>query len=181
MDEDMRIYMKTKNSIETCGVISEFATLIAGLSLLIPACVGLLISRFPTPLGPFPGITAIPAFFLSSRTVAVAIPSFLFFAWNPRLFRGEMTIPRRSHWLLAIATLLSVIWFVMGWKFGLQYQGTRYVYEVSAANVFGIAFLATGFSWSRKWEGSFTLNLALHWLLFVWLAWYAFPYLGELP
>jgi hypothetical protein len=69
----------------------------------------------------------------------------------------------------------------MGWKFGLQYQGTRYVYEVSAANVFGIAFLATGFSWSRKWEGSFTLNLALHWLLFVWLAWYAFPYLGELP
>jgi hypothetical protein len=44
-----------------------------------------------------------------------------------------------------------------------------------------IAFLGTLFTLYWKRESSFRLNLALHWLLLAWLAWYAFPYLGELP
>jgi hypothetical protein len=181
MSDDMKAEMKSEGSVEFPAVKGGLATLIVGLSLLVPACIGLLISGAPTSLGPFPGMTAIPALFLSSRVVAVALPSLLFFAWNPGLFRGESKIPKRSYWLLAAATILSVIWFAMGWKYGLQYQGARYVYEVCVANIAGIAFLAVAFS--RYWKGgsSFRLNLALHWLLFAWLAWYAFPYLGELP
>jgi hypothetical protein len=36
---------------------------------------------------------------------------------------------------------------------------------------------------AQRWKGepSFISNLVVHWILFVWLAWYAFPYLGELP
>jgi hypothetical protein len=28
---------------------------------------------------------------------------------------------------------------------------------------------------------SFASNLIFHWLLFAWLGWFAFPYLGESP
>jgi hypothetical protein len=126
-------------------------------------------------------MTAIPALFLSSRLVGVAVPSLLFFVWNPGLFRGKSKLPKRSLWLLAIATILSVVWFVIGWTYGLQYQGPRYVYEVCVLNIAGLGFLTAAFFRCWKREPSFRLNLALHWLLFVWLSWYAFPYLGELP
>jgi drug/metabolite transporter (DMT)-like permease len=180
MSDHVRVEMNGEGSIESTATKSGLATCVAGLSLLIPACIGLFISRVPTALGPFPGMTAIPALFLSSRALAIAVPSLLFFVWNPGLFRGESKIPKRSHWLLAVVTILSVVWFTMSWEYGLQYQGARYVYGVCIANVVWIAFLGVMFA---KWKGrsSFRLNLALHWLLFVWLAWYAFPYLGELP
>lgn len=173
--------MKTERSLELATMKHVSATVVAGLSLLIPAAVGLFIPGAPSALGPLPAITVTPAFFLPSPAIAVAVPALLFFVWNPGLFRGESRVPTRSYWLLAVATVLSVIWFVTGWKYGLRYQGARYVYEVCAANIAGLSLLAIVFSRYGKSKPSFGLNLALHWLLFVWLAWYAFPYLGELP
>jgi hypothetical protein len=91
----------------------------AGFGLLIPAVMGLLASGVPTILCPFPALTVLPAFFLSK--VAVGVPTLLFFLWNPGLGRGETKVPKRSYTLLAVATLLSVLYFVSGWKLGVQY------------------------------------------------------------
>lgn len=181
MGDDTRVEMENEGSLEFPATKSVVATVVVGLSLLVPSCIGLLISRAPTALSPFPAVTAIPALFLSSRVVAVALPSLLFFVWNPGLFRGQSRIPKRSRWLLAILSILSVAWFVVGWTYGSQYQGMRYVYEVGIINLVIIAFVGTAVSRYTKDASSFKLNLALHWLLFAWLAWYAFPYLGELP
>lgn len=41
-------------------------TMSAGVALLIPASIGLLISGVPTILCPFPGLTVIPALLLSN-------------------------------------------------------------------------------------------------------------------
>ena len=158
----------------------SLVTLIVGFALAIPAAVGLPSRGVPTALAPFPAMTAIPALLLSSRLVGVVVPSLIFFAWNPGLFRGEKKPPKRSYGLLVVAAILSVFWFVVDWKVGLHYQGVGYVHRVSVVTVAWIAFLGALFTlyWKRE---SFRLNLALHWLLFAWLAWYAFPYLGELP
>jgi hypothetical protein len=158
----------------------SLATFIAGCGLLIPASLGLLMSRVPVALGPFPALTTLPAL-VFSRAFAVGVPSLLFFLWNPGLFRGDSEIPRRSLGLLVVATVLSIIWFVVGWSHGVRYQGAGYVYKVSLANVAWLACLLAAFVRFRKNKSSFGLNLALHWLLFAWFAWYAFPYLGELP
>lgn len=69
----------------------------------------------------------------------------------------------------------------MSWKWGLQYQGARYTDSVLALNVIWLAGLRTMSYVCCKREPSFTTSLTLHWLLFAWVAWYAFPYLGELP
>jgi hypothetical protein len=155
----------------------------AGLALLIPAAIGLN-DNGPTILSPLPALTVLPAFILGFSHLwkaAIALPMLFFFVWLPGLFYGEGKIPKRSYGLLAGAIVLNVLWFIWGWKFGLDYQGAQYTFTVCIVNVTAVLFLAVAFY--RNWgkESSFVTNLTLHWILFAWLAWYAFPYLGELP
>jgi hypothetical protein len=165
---------------DTDSEIPVILTLVAGCLLLIPAIAGLLLTGVPTRFCPFPALTVLPAMFLMER-LAVIVPTFLFFLWQPSLFKGNSKIPRRTYALLSIAVVLSIFWFVTGWKWGLQYQGIQHVRFVFLANIAWVAFLGLVFANSRKRVPSFKNNLFLHWILFVWLAWYAFPYLGELP
>jgi hypothetical protein len=163
---------------------SGVATIIAGLGLLIPASLGLLVSNVPTILCPFPALTVVPAFLLldfNLSRVAVAVPTMLFFVWHPRLFRGAAKVPKRSYLLLIITTLLAVADFVASWSRGLRYQGPRHTYFVCAVKIAWVGFLITAFARSWKASTTFRFSLLLHWMFFAWLAWYAFPDLGELP
>jgi hypothetical protein len=160
-------------------------TLVAGCSLLVPAYVGLLLTGGPTLLCPLPLLTVIPAFMLSSLsgarwTWAVVVSSLLFFAWNPGLFRRQAQVPKRTLVLLAAMPVLTAGYFVGNWKYGLDYQGRQYVYAICAINGIWLVVLWMIVA-GRSHRISFRGNLLLHWLLFAWLGWYAFPYLGELP
>jgi hypothetical protein len=163
---------------------SAVAAFAAGVGLLFPASLGLLIAGVPTKLCPFPLLTILPAFVLSTwrlHYAAVLVPVLLFFVWHPGLFRGEARVPRRSYALLVILTVLSTVYFIAGWKLGLKYEGAEYTRAVCFVNVAWATFLV--FAFGRTWKNgsSFKTSLFLHWMLFAWLAWYAFPYLGELP
>lgn len=140
-------------------------------------------SGVPTTFYPLPALAVLPTLLLAPLGLwkaAAAVPTVLFFIWNPGLFRGEAKVPKRSYVLLAIAIVLTIVDFVVGWRWGLQYQGAKYTYVVCAINVGWITFLSLAFV--RGWrKTSFGHSLFLHLMLFVWLAWYAFPYLGELP
>jgi hypothetical protein len=163
---------------------SMVATISAGLALLVPASIGLFASNVPSILGPFPALTVLPAFLLSGQgmwRVAVAVPTLCFFAWHPGLFRGDTKMPKRSYVLLIILILLAIADFVTSWNWGLQYQGAHYTHVVCAVNIAWVALLALAFARSWKRPPSFAYSLFLHWMLFAWLAWCAFPYLGELP
>jgi hypothetical protein len=160
------------------------ATFMAGLALLIPASLGLLLTGVPTKFCPLPLLTVLPAFVLSSWRLsyaAIIIPTLLFFIWHRGLFRGDGTVPRRSYALLAILAVLSIAYFVANWQLGLRYEGVEYTRIVCFVNVAWTGFLL--FAFTRAWRhgSSFKTSLFLHWMLFAWLAWYAFPYLGELP
>ena len=145
--------------------------------------MGLLVSDVPTVLSPFPALTVLPAFRLSDLhlwNLAVILPMLLFSVWQPGLFRGEARAPKRSYVLLAVAAVLSVFYFIGSWKWGLEYQGPHHTRVVCAANIVWVAIL--GLAFARSWQGttSYKFCLFLHWMLFAWLAWYAFPYLGDL-
>jgi hypothetical protein len=176
---------RTKTVLVTLGRVpmnttqGAVPTLVAGLGLLIPASIGLLGSGTPTMLSPFPALTVLPAFLFGKA--AVAVPTLLFFAWHPGLFRGEPRIPTRSYALFIVVAILSVIYFVESWKWGLEYQGSRFTHLVCIVNVACVASI--GLAFARSWKGAstFKYSLFLHWILFAWLAWCAFPYLGELP
>ena len=163
---------------------SAITTGVAGFGLLVPACLGLFLTGTPTILCPFPTLTILPAFLLSNFGLwkaAIAVPTLCFFVWHPGLFHGESKIPKRSYVLLIILILLSAAYFVVSWKWGLQYQGAKFTHVVCGVNALWIVFLALGFARAWRKPPSFRHSLFLHWMLFAWLAWYAFPYMGELP
>lgn len=160
------------------------------MGLIIPASIGLgfLGSGSPTLISPLPVLTIVPAFLLAGLfggaavfKIVTVLPTMLFLAWNPSLLRGEAKIPKRSYVLLSTAIVLNVVYFIGSWKWGIQYQGIHYVHTICAVNVVWTAFVGGVFAMSLKRSSSFGLNLFVHWVLFAWLAWYAFPYLGELP
>jgi hypothetical protein len=160
------------------------ATVISGMALLAPSSIGLFLTGIPTVFAPLPTLTVLPAFALSSCHLgifAITIPSLLFFVWNPGLLKGTDRIPQRTYALLVVVVTLDAMWFVGGWRYGLQYQGPLYTRAVCALNVLWIALLGLMCVRSLRKEPSFKANLAFHWVFFAWLAWYAFPYLGELP
>jgi hypothetical protein len=158
-------------------------TIILGLALIVPASIGVM-SGFPTILSHGPTLTILPAFFLASAhlwRVVVVLPTTLFFLWNRGLFHGESKVPKRTYILFFVATGLSVVYFIASLQWGITYEGIRYVRVVCAVNVVWAISLGMMLARSRSRSPSFRFSVILHWWLFAWLAWYAFPTLGELP
>jgi hypothetical protein len=154
----------------------SWITLLAGMGLIVPAMAGLAL--------PWSAFVIIPGFFLYSWHLTfftLAIPTLLFFAWNPALFRGRNEMPRRTYGLYIALVVLSTAWFVSVWKDGVQFQGKQYTVAVCAFGAIWAAVLGVILWRYRRTNRSFAYNLAVHWALFAWLAWCAFPYLGELP
>jgi hypothetical protein len=156
---------------------SAWVTGFAGFALLLPATVGLRWGTLPT-------LTVIPAFLLADRGLyflALAVPMFCFFVWHPRLFYGESRVPIRSYVLLIVLILLSIVDFFAEWKLGLEYRGKETTIAFIVINAVFMAFLGIAFLRASKKPTTFPQSLFLHWMLFAWLAFCAFPYLGELP
>lgn len=112
--------------------------------------------------------------------VAVAVVPFFFCVWCWPVLRGRTTLPTRSIVLLVIAVVLSAFSLIFGSRYGVEYQSVSYVVGVAAINVICWAFLGVLAFLARR-RPSFGLNFGFHAALFAWLAWCAFPYLGELP
>jgi hypothetical protein len=110
----------------------------------------------------------------------VLIPTLLFLLWNPQLCRAEGGIPKRSYALFVVLADLSMVDFAMSWKWGLKYQGPPYTAIICSINIAWIGFLGLAFRRTLTTHATFRTSLLLHWLLFAWLCWYAFPWLGEL-
>lgn len=157
---------------------SRLKAIIAGTSLLILAFVGLFSARVPTLYCPFPVITVLPMFY--SPPVGLMMPTILFFLWNHRLLYGQPNVPKRTMVAVAILCVLTAFWFKTSWGYGMECQGERYTVIMLIINLAWIASLWSLIILCLR-RPSFRTNLLLHWVLFAWLSWYAFPWLGELP
>jgi uncharacterized membrane protein YuzA (DUF378 family) len=158
-------------------------TLLAALGLAVTAYVGLFVSGVPTIFSPFPVLTVIPALMLSGPPldyVVVVIPCLLFLLWNPQLMQQEAKIPRRTYILFGLLAVLSILYFAASWKWGLQYQGLQFTAVICSINVAWIGFLTISFRRCLKKAPAFGTSLLIQWMLFAWLSWCAFPWLGEL-
>ncbi len=157
---------------------ARFKTALAGASLVIPAYVGTFSAGVPTLYCPLPALTTLPAFFV--YYAAALIPAALFFVWNPGLLHGKPNVPKRTVAAAAVLSVVTVVWFIGSWEYGVEFQGTRYTVRMLLINLAWLAVI-----WSLILSGlrrpSYRKNLGLHWLMFAWLGTYAFPWLGELP
>jgi hypothetical protein len=119
--------------------------IILGLSLVLLAWIGLLSAGVPKLYCPMPTMTVLPAFALSRlnlQSAAVLMPMILFFLWNPGLLvRQQSNLPKRTIGLVGLLSLLTILDFVLEWKYGLQYQGAHHTVAVYTINVLWLAVL----------------------------------------
>ena len=104
----------------------------------------------------------------------------LFLLWSLPLLSGQTQIIKRSKIITILLVLLSLVWLIASWSYGIQYQG---ITHTVAVDIFNVMFWLVLFLLYRinRTSPSYTSNYFFHWLLFAWLGWVAFPWLGELP
>lgn len=149
----------------------------AGVILIAAQSLGLFGGGSPTLASPaaFP-LTALVLSGIPQWPVA-ALWGCLFIAWHPALLRGAATIPPRTVALWLVTTVLSGVYFVVGWQAGLRYEGLLFAWITLLVDIllFG---LCTILMWRARARPSFRWALSLQTSLFVWISTYAFPYLG---
>ena len=147
-----------------------------------------MLNRYADDSAPLPLLVVVPLFVASGLEyadhwcLAASIPFSTFFLMNFYQLRvaGPAPLRVRFTFLLGVATAFSLLYFVMGWQYGIRYQGAPHTLATAAINLF---FLLALWGWwlairqkASKPSASCVRNTASFWLF-----WFAFPYLGELP
>jgi hypothetical protein len=170
------------------GTAATFVALLLGAYLSVCAARYACSTGMPTILSPLPLLVVAPLFvadglqYADPWRFAASIPFSTFFLMNFYQFRvaGPAPVRMRFSFLLGVATAFSVLYFVMGWQYGIRYQGASHTLATAVINRF---FLLALWGWwlAIRQKASKPNALAFATLLHCWLFWFAFPYLGELP
>lgn len=157
-------------------------------SLLGAVVIGILAyvnlwAGYPTLYAPLSLTVILPAFFISDIgpffNPAVAFLPLLFIAWTWRLDRHEGRIPVYSVISFLVLIILSILMLIVGWRYGLEFQGTTHTIAVVIYNLLFYLALFLIYFRNRK-NPTFRSNFVFHLVFFIWLAWASFPWLGEL-
>ena len=133
----------------------------------------------PKVYAPFNSLVFLPLV-LGAGYFALAVVPLFFCLWCWPILRGDRIVPIRSIVLLICTVALSALALLVSAHDGFHYCGTAYVAIATTINVLCWACLGLLAILARR-RPSFHLNIAFHAALFAWLAYYAFPYFGELP
>ena len=133
----------------------------------------------PTLDSPFNIPVVLVTLLSDSMFLGVLFIPLCFVVWCWPVLLGAAYLPLRSIVLLGISVTLSVLWHIVGFSYGIQYQGIDFVIGVSIVNLLFVCILITLAVIGRR-RPQYHFNLLFHVALFAWLAYYAFPYLGEL-
>jgi len=112
---------------------------------------------------------------LAAVPVALAYVSWV----SPQSSRSSQ-IPTRSLAAFLIVAALVIIDFLIEWPYAMQYRGATHTYFMVGYNLAFLSGIALLRSRNRR-SPSVAGVASFHGILFCWLAWCAFPYLGELP
>jgi lysylphosphatidylglycerol synthetase-like protein (DUF2156 family) len=135
----------------------------------------------PELYSPLALIIVIPSLCLGFRSplAGAFIGPIIFSVWCFPLLGGQRKVPLKSKILALIILGLSVLLFVKGWHYGVMYQG---IFHTAVMCSYNVVFSVALFILERRNHAkpTFKTNMIFHALLFTWLTWAAFPWLGEL-
>jgi hypothetical protein len=163
--------------MRTRVIVWSLAVVIAAIAA---HSLGVAGDGMPSLSSTYPTLLIVPAFFGLPRLLIAAAYGASFALWSKQLFHGSPEIPQRSFVLFVVSGLLSILFFVAGWEFGVKYQGATYVTWSLGFTVAGAVVLILLLEWNRR-VPRWATSALFHFVLFGWLCTYAMPYLGEMP
>lgn len=134
----------------------------------------------PSIVAPAGAPLILPAFMGAPFAMVLGIPAVLYWLVVWPVLRGRYAVPRLSVVVFAFLCLLSVAWFVAGWRYGVQYEGQRYTVVCLILNAV-LAALALALAMRGRRRPKLVLRLSAQWLMVAWFITYGFAYLGETP
>lgn len=152
---------------------------IASLSL-IPISLLSLIGGIP-PAPDYAPSSLLVSFFIMIMPVhfmGYVMPSLLFVLWNWYVFKGRNTVPLRTT-IAFFLLLVSNGWFISTtWSYSISYHGIPWTHWIGKNNAIAMVVLIACWISAIKLKTS-AANLVFSWVLFAWLCWCAFPWMGE--
>ncbi len=151
--------------------------MIVGTLVVLGVSSSMALWKLPTIYTPFPLHVVLLGWVLGyfAALLMPAVYALIFYKYHasPKYLKSHIII-------LTLIAVLSIPYFYYSWEYGLKYQGSQHTYFVSALAaviILGLAGLSVYAAKARSHGPSYLLSI----LLFSYLAWGAFPYLGELP
>jgi hypothetical protein len=121
-----------------------------------------------------------PSWPMWGKSVLSVMPlALLYWLWSFPNFQVPKVLPKRTIALFVLSVFLSALFFWDSWDSGVHYQGYKFLVAMSVLN--GAVSLLLGmllFPILKVPSQGGTLIFTT--LLFCWLYWGAFPWLGEL-
>ena len=159
------------------------------MGFLIVSAIGMLsmVANYPKMYSPYSFTVVIPTLLASSlelpKFVIYLLGTFplaaIYFIWSLFFIKKPFLIPKPTIILAGIFILLSIVFNINSYKYGLQYQGQAHTFLMYGYNIAIIGLLT--FILKRNMSAPNIINgLGFNIVLFSWLGWVAFPWLGEL-
>lgn len=135
-------------------------------------------ANYPTMYAPYSLISAVPVVMFPSYFVVLVVLPIIYLLWSFPLATGQKQIPTRTNIISITLVLLSFIYLMMGWQYGITYQGFFHVISMYVFNILFWSILLV-LNLINRSSPAFLTNILYHGILFIWLSWVAFPWLGE--
>jgi hypothetical protein len=111
--------------------------------------------------------------------ISVLILAFYLATGIPTL-KARAGLPRFTVILFILLSALSIAHLAFSYRDGLNYQGPLYTTVLGLLNLTAIALLAM-LAFRLRARESTSSAMVFHFLVILWLSWFAFPWFGEMP
>lgn len=167
-------------------MIIKLQIIVGGLFVSIAGGLS-MVADYPKIYSPYSFIVVIPTMFAGELELPMFITYFLgifplatlYLIWSFSFIRQPYSIPKPTVVLAAICIVLSGVFNITSYKYGIQYQGQLHTFLMYFFNLILIIILFLLFKLNKSNPSKYS-GLGFNILLFSWLGWVAFPWLGEL-
>ena len=145
-----------------------------------------MIANYPKLYSPYSFFVVLPALIASALELPkilllfiAALPNTLFFLlWSKYTVKDKFLIHKATLKLSCAFVLLSIFFCITSYSYGIKYQGLEHTLLMYCFNLVFIGSLYKVYLINRI-KPSINNCLFYNVLLFIWLGWCAFPWLGE--
>lgn len=156
---------------------SDKQWMFGGALAVMAASSAVFFSGMPSELVPIPTHILILAWVLSYASIFV-LP--IVYVVVFKLLHKKDNFGKIILGLSIVFALLSIIYFIFSWEYGIKWQGEFHTHIVAVINAIGFFVLGILAIVGLRKE-SIKLQYTANLFLFLLLSWCVFPVLGELP